>query len=654
MSARRRHWVQHICVGLSLCWVIGELNADTLRSTKTKPVVLSPVVVTATGQERQIGESLSSVSVVEGERLRNQPVLDLADAVRSEPGVQVMQMGLGRRGISIRGMRPDHTLYLVDGRRLSPSSSISHSDFELDWVPAEAIERVEVLRGPISSLYGSEAMGGVVNVITRDATDSWLGAMSATSLLHGQGAGNLYKTGLYVGGPIQQDRIGLQVWGELKRRNALADTLFAGINSWEKVQSQQGAVRLHIKPTTHQVIELSSMFGYENRHDQRGILPHLYGTKDKTHRFHHALRYQNQAEVGELNLHLYQVGLRRTNHRTDGHHAEPVRFTDSVLDVQYRLDSFSDQVITVGGEYRKEQLREASVNQRGHAKANHWALLIQDEVQLGPDTEMVVGVRGDHHQEFGWELSPRIYAIHQLSEAWRIKGGVGSGFKAPNLKQLSPEFESFRAMGGRGVVRGNPGLQPEKNMSYEVGVQYQMEPWDVGLTIFHNEVKQLIVTQRQAACDVRGRVCLNYENVERARFQGVELTNTWQLSKAISVAMNYTYLRAKDSNTGRDLDDRARHVFNTRLHWSPSERWQLRLLWEHIGSMPYTQNTQTYHQPSYDLWSMYADYQMSKQLQLLFGIENLMDKKLANDGTGRYSTRSEAGRGVFIGLRAGF
>lgn len=628
------------------------LTAKVLAHPHT--VELTPVVVTATGHEQSAQQSLSSISVISGKSLRTQPVLDVADAVRLEPGVQITHAGLGRRGISIRGMQPDHTLYLVNGRRLSPSSSIAHSDFELDWVPAEAIERVELLRGPISSLYGSEAMGGVVNVITRDATDSWQGAFSASTLLHGHRAGNLYKTGIYAGGPIVQDKVGLQVWGELKRRNPMLDSLVAGSNVWEKIQNRQGGVLLHLKPTAQQSIELSSMFGYETRHDQRGTTHSSYHTQDTTRRYQHALSYKHHGDMGETRVRLYQVGLKRNNQRTDGNHAEPVRFKDSVVDASYRFDHLEKHAFTAGAEYRKEQLREASVNKKGRAFADHWALLLQDEIQIGDTTEVVVGARADHHHEFGWEWSPRIYARHQLTDAWGIKGGVGTGFKAPNLKQFSPEFESLKAMGGRGVVRGNPELKPEKNLSYELGVQYQSEQVNAGVTAFHNNVRQLIVTQRQATCHVKGRVCLNYENVERARLQGVELFSGWQINARWNLRVNYTYLRAKNRVTHRDLDDRARHVVSSTLRWQPTEKWQTRWVWEHVGAMPYTKGTQSNRQPSYDLWSMYVDYQLNRHVQLLAGIENMTNKKLANDGTDRYSNSIQAGRGAFIGLRASF
>ncbi|WP_179359009.1 TonB-dependent receptor plug domain-containing protein, partial [Pseudomonas aeruginosa] len=141
------------------------------------PVDLEPTVVSATTTERKLRDAPASVSLIAAEDLRRRPVRDLQEALRGSESLQFNGVGMSRRGISVRGMSSEHTLVLVDGQRISTSSgAIAHSDFDLGWVPVESIERIEVVRGPMSSLYGSEALGGVVNVITRRATDTWTGS----------------------------------------------------------------------------------------------------------------------------------------------------------------------------------------------------------------------------------------------------------------------------------------------------------------------------------------------------------------------------------------------------------------------------------------------------------------------------------------------
>ncbi|MQU03899.1 TonB-dependent receptor plug domain-containing protein [Pseudomonas sp. FSL R10-2245] len=146
-------------------------------TAQAEVVELASTVVSATSTERTLKDAPASVAVITGEALSKRPVRNLEDALRGSEGLQFNGVGMSRRGVSIRGMSSEHTLVLIDGKRISPSSgAIAHSDFDLGWIPVEAIERIEVVRGPMSSLYGSEALGGVVNVITRKATDTWLGS----------------------------------------------------------------------------------------------------------------------------------------------------------------------------------------------------------------------------------------------------------------------------------------------------------------------------------------------------------------------------------------------------------------------------------------------------------------------------------------------
>ena len=121
---------------------------------------LDTVVVTATAGEQSLLTAPASISVVDQEELQLRAATDLTDALAGEPGVQITGIGMTRRGISLRGMPEEYTLYLLDGRRVSATNGvIAHSDLELGWLPAAAVEQIEVVRGPMSSLYGSDALG---------------------------------------------------------------------------------------------------------------------------------------------------------------------------------------------------------------------------------------------------------------------------------------------------------------------------------------------------------------------------------------------------------------------------------------------------------------------------------------------------------------
>lgn len=627
-------------------------TADSQARAET---MLPGVVVTATAFARDASDVPASVSVIDGESLRHRPVNDLADAVRDTVGVGLDSVGLGRRGISIRGMSSEHTLVLIDGQRVNSSASaIAHSDFELGWVPTEAIERVEVVRGPMSSLYGSEALGGVVNVITRKATDRWQGSLSSYALVNDHGLdGDQYKSGFYLGGPLVPGRLGLNLWGEYRHRDALRDAGNAALTALDDQRAVTGHVGLTWTPDNAQRIDLSVDAGEE---DQEGIRAdtgtRVYQAENDVQRRRYSISHAGEWDWGSSQLRLYRTALDRDASRSDGADATgPNRFTDTVLDGRVRFTAADIHRLTLGAEGRRESLEDPSVNRAGEKAQTHHALFAQDEIVLGQRWELVLGSRFDHHEDFGWKSSPRAYLMFHASDELSVKAGMGRGFKAPTLKQLSPEYESRAAMGGRGIIRGNPDLQPETNQSFELGVTFNRGAWSSGATLFHNDVRNLIETVRQPTCFERGRVCLDYENVARSRLQGLELAAGLELSERWRLDANYTYLDARDRTTDERLADRSRHRANASLEWLPSVRLSTRVRAEYTG--PQYRSAAEGDRPGYTLLHWYVDYELARNLNLQAGIENLTDKRLANDDIGVYA-RADEGRRYFAGLTARF
>ncbi len=398
---------KHVLRGLSAILVLS-VAAPAIASAQTLDTgttLLDPVVITATSSERFLKDAPASVSVISGDELRERPVKDLASAVEGTPGVQINGIGLGRKGISIRGMLPDQTLILVNGTRISNSASgIAHSDYELDWVPAEAIERVEVVRGPMSSLYGSEALGGVINIITRQATDKWQGSFSTLGTLteHGLG-GNGYNVSGYAGGPLVPGILGLNLWGAFKGRTELDTPQDRRVTSLSDEKAFIGNATLTWTPDERQRIDLSYGAGFEKRWRNMcagtGPFPTFYRSDDDIWRQRLALTHEGKWDWGTSRVRLYSTTLKRENKRSDGAPtSNPQRFIDSVGDAQIGFSPFEGHKFTLGGEIRQERLKDTTVNEDGRARQLHYAGFVQDEITLGEKWELVLGSRFDHHE----------------------------------------------------------------------------------------------------------------------------------------------------------------------------------------------------------------------------------------------------------------
>lgn len=619
------------------------------------PSQLDPIVVTATATDRLASDAPASISVITREQIQLRPVLDLADALRGTPGVTVAGVGFGRRGIRIRGMDPGYTLVLLDGQRVSASAdAIAHSDFDLGWLPAAAIERIEVVRGPMSSLYGSEALGGVVNVISRRATDDWQGNLVYNAgVVGGDRGGNTAQAGFYAGGALLPGTLGLSVFAEHRQKDATRDPTDDRLDEQEGRRANTGRAVLTWTPDAHQRIDLSHLQGSEERRRhalQAGAAPYVYETIDDIRRRQTTLSHQGEWDWGQTRVSAYRATLDRDNRRDRGDASRPQQLTDQIVDARATVALGARHRVSVGGEWRRQELDDAAGARSGHLQSDQSALFVQDEIQVADALSLVFGSRGDRHPEFGWHHSPRAYAVWHATEALTIKGGIGSGFKAPSLKQLSPEYSAVGG-GGRFTIVGNPQLKPEQNTSAELSVAWQQQRWSLQATAFQNDLKDLIQTTCVRACGVRGRELRNYTNVARARIRGLELAGTAPISEHLTFEANWSWLDPRDRQTDQWLPERPRRSGATALNWQRGPL-QAAVRGEYIGPQQQVAGSSQVTLPDYWLWSLDARWRVTAAVSVVAGIDNLADKRL--DETGALYPYPETGRYVHAGIELAF
>jgi len=621
------------------------------------PQALPEVVVTATATPRVLQTAPASVTVVDQQALSRRPVQDLTDVLRDVPGVTVNGAGLTRRGISIRGMPSEHTLFLVDGRRVNGSASaIAHADFELNWVPVEAMDRVEIVRGPMSSLYGSEALGGVVNVITRSATDAWRGSLRAMGGLREDGrGGETYQLGAYAGGPLIQDRLGLSLYAESKARGDTPQAANPRLSDLEAREALSGSATLSWTPDAAQRIDFTVLAGRDDRSRSTATTaatPVYYRYADAVDRRQYALSHTGRWSWGDSVVRAYRSTLDRTNTVTNGQTASrPVGMQEDIIDGRVTADPIAGHRLSVGGEWRREKLQDAAAAVSGVLTSERYAIFAQDEWALTPSLSLTGGARFDDHDQYGWQTSPRLYAVWTPVEGLTLKGGGGRGFKSPNLKQLSPEFVTVAA-GGRFTVYGNPDLKPEIGTSYEASAEYRRGGWAVRLGGFANDIENLIETRCTAFCGVRGREVRLYQNINEARITGLEAGAETRLPAGFSLRGDYTYLDSENRSTNQQLSERPRHSGHATLRWEPDDHRFVQLRGEYVGEQLMLSNTVQYAVPDYTLVSLEGGLRLEENLWVRAGVQNLGDVRLADESA--YFSFAEPGRFYYLGFTAGF
>ena len=222
---RRTAWFVSTAMGALI--MAGGASAQAIGGTSDdqQAAVIDDIVVTASGFEQRVEQAPASITVVPRSEIEEIRAVSIAEILNNVEGVDV-GAAVGKSGgqtINIRGMGSDYTLILIDGRRQNTAGSVTPNGFgetsSSFLPPVSAIERVEVVRGPVSTLYGSDAMGGVVNIITRKVGDVWAGSVTAHYTLQGDDEfGDLKGGDFYLTGPLVADRIGLSLRGSRSER----------------------------------------------------------------------------------------------------------------------------------------------------------------------------------------------------------------------------------------------------------------------------------------------------------------------------------------------------------------------------------------------------------------------------------------------------
>ena len=612
---------------------------------------LPAVTVTATLTEQDARTAPASVTVIDREELAARNASDLLDAVRGAPGLTLSprQVG-GRKTLALRGLEGKHTLTLIDGRRISPSDDVvGHSDYQYGWLPMSAVERIEIIRGPMSALYGSEALGGVINLITRQPKDKWMGSVGVsgsvpTSSDEGESTGS---TSVFAAGPLGE-RLSLRVNAELAHQSPVSNRHQQLLSEIEGSHAKNGGLSARFALTPQQTLEAGWSGGQEQRvydTDSRGKV--FRSTYDIDRSQAH-IGWQGKFDGWNSQVRAYRSEIDIVNRASNG--AAPTRPQNMVDDVLDGHASFAlgAHKITLGGEWRKETLENAGLK-NGADDAAHKALFAQDEIALSDTLMLTAGLRADHHAIFGSEVSPRAYLVWEASPALVVKGGFGHAFKAPTLKQISPNYVGAE---GPHTFAGNGNIRPESSNSFEVGADWQVAPaWSLRATLFNTEVKDLITYRLLRTEGVRR--FYQYDNVDAARIRGLEAGMTWNVTRQMAWSNDLTLLHTRDKSTGKKLADRPSTSLTSRLEWQGSEGWSARLSGEFTGSQTGTDGAAL---PSYALWSASVGRQLplgeSRKLVLRAGLENIGNVHLAEKS--EHFGYAERARRVFVTARVDF
>ena len=609
------------------------------------------VYVTA---EKQLQQSLG-VSRISKDDIDKRPAAnDISEFVRTMPGVNLTgNTATGQRGnkrqIDLRGMGPENTLILIDGKPVNSRQSerISmrgerNTRGDSNWVPVEEIESITVLRGPAATRYGSGAMGGVVNIVTKKVSKEFKGQVNLyANQPQDSKEGATRRIGFNLSGPIIQDTLGFRIYGNLNKTDADAANINAGHGNdsaagVEGVRNKDIAGRLQWKISPAQTLILDSSYSRQgniyngdtqNSNPRSALVNSLADSKAETARLYrsaYSLTHDGAWEWGDTkNVISYERTI--NSHLPEGLAGGPEGSYTGLDFVQSRLKNlrFSseanipfklgvDNVLTVGAEFTDSKLDDPASNTQGFkdqgktdafngisatrggkASQRNWAAYVEDNISLTDKTHLIPAIRFDHNSDSGSNWSPALNFSHQIGENWLVKGGIARAYKAPNLYQTNPDFILYTRGQGcplnapnsvRCYYMGNGNLKPETSINKEIGLEFNKNGWQASATYFHNAYRNKIVIGDQLiATSNIGNWLLQWENTPKATISGIEGNLVIPLHDTLKWSNNFTYMHKSEDYQGNPLSLVPKHTINSTLSWTPNERFDANLTFTHYG-----------------------------------------------------------------------
>jgi len=653
----------------------GEANLRKVLETESsrgmREVVLPEVVVTATRKESLVEDVPASVTVIDAEALRRSPLRNVDDVLRSVAGVDVWGNNvdpLGHRAVTVRGIgggsSQERTLILINGIQANDTWS---GQVVWNQVAKEDVERIEVVRGPSSSLYGGSAMGGVVNIITRSPVETPIG-------FAGKGSYGEFDTWSAYGnlsGRSNNGRLGYYVSGKKTASDGFVAELKDGdtyaTESSYTLSNILGQFYWYIDPFSF--LTLSGSYYREER--DKGF---PFAKLDPGRIIKGNLTYRRQAPdgIGWL-VSVYGHGEEQTHDDDDWAHSRLDRvskyekpFYGAIVQPSLCLADWN--TLTLGSEFKyseatHESTYEIALPSRPYArktetqgKQYYTGVYAQDEIFLFngrwvvipgarydwwksfdgsyTDTHPPAGVQPDtQYGDKEWQsFNPKLGIVYHLTDTTALRGSVGRGYRAPSPVELYATM----TYGSTTIVRGNPDLDPESIFSYEIGVTQKLGTHlDVRLTLYRSTVDDLIDTRTVEVIDREPPLpdirIMQKDNIAEVRAQGVELELYYLITRAWSGFLNYTYNDSEiiedDANpviVGNTLSHCPRNKFNIGLAYDNPRLFAGSIQGRFVGHS-FADNENTEELGSY--WTF--DGQLARQLwdrvTIAFEVENLFD-----------------------------
>ncbi|MDP2905443.1 MAG: TonB-dependent receptor [Candidatus Omnitrophota bacterium] len=617
-----------VCIGATLFFLV--CGSAFAEDAAAREYDLGNVIVSATKTQTYQGEVGSSTTVISADDIKKTGKRNVLEVLRDVPGVIVSQSGAfgGTTSVYLRGAKSEQTLVMIDGVEVNdPIGSGGSRTFNFAHLVTDSIERIEIVRGPQSPLYGSDAMAGVINIITKRGK----GKPGAGGYFEG-GSHNTFRENLASSGAIDKFNYSLSITrldsnginkvtvgdeNDPYHNTAISSKFGYKIfdnaelslvaNYTDTVTSTDYGARQDVSNYTGRSKDLVTKFVFDQAINS--VWSHTLSFS------YHDMRTKDKKEWDAVNLDTVNDWYKGNNKKVEWqHNISPVKWN----------------VLTAGFEYEDE----SGSSKQDRKSIYDYACYFQDQFKFWEKLFTTPGVRVDSHELFGGKTTYKISTAYFIAQtATRLKGNWGTGFKAPTLYQLYSQ-EDY----GGGPI-GDPGLKPEESTGYDLGFEQYLfnDKLSFDLTYFHNDFRNMIDYDMGLS---------KFLNIGRARTKGFEVGLKVSPIETLALGANFTYTDTENKKTGLQLLRRPKRQFNFDANWAFLPNANLNLGINHVGSR---KDSGYITDKSYTIARLASSYDITENFQVFGRIENLFDKEYQEvDG---YAT---TGRSFYGGIKAKF
>ncbi|MDE5591527.1 MAG: TonB-dependent receptor [Helicobacter sp.] len=630
---------------------------------------LETSVVSASGFSQDLKDAPASISVVTQEDLQSRPIGDIADAIRDVPGVDVTMTKLGTYTFNIRGYGSTYVLVLVDGKRTNTVRGFQSAGFgESDNAylpPISMIERIEVIKGPASTLYGGDAVGGVINIITKKNPTQFIGSISleAKAQQHFNVYGHMRGASGYIAFPLAEN-LSLLLRGSLKSRektelkwpsipnsanpNSIYATHSPGAFS---IGNIGGRLNWTIDSRNNIYLDVEH---YAQKTDVNSTSSRLVSSHKKFYRDGIVLNHDGYYGFGTTNTY-FQTNLTRengsssTNYQTntttqDARIESKTYVVESKAVLPLKLQSLGNATLSVGAQYLYENFKTFAASS-GILKGKN-----QDQNNLSPYMEaeyfvtdnliLTAGLRYAYSNLFNGEYIPRGYLVYNLTEWATFKTGIAKGYKTPEVKHLTNSEFSAGAY-------GNPNLKPETSLNYEVGMIFDVLGYgNASIMAFHTNFKDELASDSYSdgsilpngvTCSNDGVDCSYRVNRGKNQAKGLEVGLSTATYQGFNATANYTYIMKKYKNGvknvlgGDRVENIPKHIAMFKLNYKEGKFSSFLKTTARLDTIAMPKGSNRVAIPGMNKYKNFwvldlgASYQMTKNSSISVAVNNLLD-----------------------------